>query len=266
MNRLSTMHEDVEQMLSDEATGSGDEIHESSWGWGERRYPPSAHDGKHDQNELLRREPMHPRLEQYVRRALSHIETIPQERKHLLDQVAEFVSSKRMAGDPVELTFICTHNSRRSLIGQLWAAAAAAHFGIEGVRTYSGGTDATAFHPRAVTAIEKAGFAAESSGGDNPRYHVTFDDDGPVMECFSKTYDDPLNPTEGFAAIMTCSEADEACPIVSGAGIRASIQYEDPKVADGTPGEASAYDERCLQIATEMLYLFSRVSPMALGL
>jgi len=206
---------------------------------------------------------MHPALEQYVEGALSGVREIPEERKRTLAEVAAFVSSRRRAGEVAELTFICTHNSRRSHMGQLWAAAAAAHFGIDGVRTYSGGTEATAFNPRAVAAMEKAGFAIEKPSGDNPHYQVTFDESGPVMECFSKTYDDPVNPTEGFAAIMTCADADEACPVVFGAALRAPIRYEDPQVADGTREEASAYDERCLQIATEMLYLFSRVSPMA---
>ncbi|MGB5285031.1 MAG: hypothetical protein WBN29_11010, partial [Polyangiales bacterium] len=72
--------------------------------------------------------------------------------------------------------------------------------------------------------------------------------------------DDPFNPADGFAAIMTCSDADDACPVVMGAAIRAPIRYRDPKAADGTAQEVQAYDERCLQIATEMLYLFSRVT------
>ena len=59
---------------------------------------------------------------------------------------------------------------------------------------------------------------------------------------------------------MTCSEADEACPVVLGAALRIPIRYEDPKIYDGTHEESTAYDARCLQIATEMLYLFSRVS------
>jgi len=203
---------------------------------------------------------MYPALEAYIRHALPLMDGISQKRKRALEDVAVFVSSKRKAGEVAELTFICTHNSRRSHMGQLWAAVAAAHFGIDCVRTYSGGTEATAFNPRAVVAIEKAGFAVENPGGVNPHYQVTFDDGGPAMECFSKTYTDPFNPAEGFAAIMTCSDADEACPVVAGAAIRAPIRYEDPKVADGTSRETAAYDERCLQIATEMLYLFSRVA------
>jgi len=207
----------------------------------------------------VRKRRMHPALTRYIDRALLHLNGIPEERKRSLEKVAAFVSSKRNAGEAAELTFICTHNSRRSHMGQLWAAAAAAHFGLEGVHTYSGGTEATAFNPRAVAALHEAGFVIESPGGDNPHYLVTYDEDGPVMECFSKRYDDPFNPAEGFAAIMTCSEADEACPVVLGAALRAPIRYEDPKIADGTPEEAVEYQERCLQIATEMLYLFSRV-------
>ena len=203
---------------------------------------------------------MHPGLEQYISRALLDIDKIPDERRRALREVSAFVVAKRRAGQVAELTFICTHNSRRSQMGQVWAAAAAAHFGIDGARTYSGGTEVTAFNPRAVAAMQRAGFVIEDPGGDNPRYRVTFDQVGPVMECFSKTYDDPLNPATGFAAIMTCSDADEACPVINGASLRAPIRYEDPKVADGTPGEALAYDARCLQIATEMLYVFARAA------
>jgi arsenate reductase len=33
---------------------------------------------------------------------------------------------------------------------------------------------------------------------------------------FSKTYDDSFNPS-AFAAILTCSQADGACPFIAGA-------------------------------------------------
>ncbi len=203
---------------------------------------------------------MHPRLERYIGRALQNIDEIPGERKRALTRISEFVATKRAAGEVAELVFICTHNSRRSQMGQLWAAAGAAHFKIDGVLAYSGGTEATAFNPRAVAAMRKAGFVIENPGGANPRYRATLDEDGPVMECFSKRYDDPSNPASGFAAIMTCSDADEACPVVVGAALRVPIPYEDPKIADGKPNEADCYEERCLQIGTEMLYLFARVA------
>lgn len=144
-------------------------------------------------------------------------------------------------------------------MGQLWAAAAATHFGVEAVSTYSGGTEVTEFHPRAVAAMRRAGFALDASDGENPHYSVTYSDEAPTIECFSKVYDDRRNPSEGFAAIMTCSDADEACPVVLGAALRVPLRYDDPKSADGSPTEAGVYDARSMQIATEMLYLFSQV-------
>lgn len=197
-------------------------------------------------------------LKKYVDSLVPKIDEVPAERKQSLDKLAKFVRSKVDAGKTAKLTFICTHNSRRSHMGQLWAAVAAAHYGIGNVETYSGGTEATAFNPRAVAAMKRAGFAIESPGGDNPHYQVTFAKDAPKQECFSKKFDDAANPSEEFAAVMTCTQADKSCPVVKGAALRVAVPYEDPKVADDTPGEAAKYDERAQQIATEMLYLFSR--------
>ena len=126
--------------------------------------------------------------------------------------------------------------------GQLWAAAAAHHFGVAPVETYSGGTEVTAFHPNAVDAIARAGFRVERGSGDNPHYTVTFAHDAAPLECFSKTYDDPVNPQGGFAALMTCAEADKACPVVFGAELRVPLRYDDPKVSDGTGNEVTVYD------------------------
>jgi hypothetical protein len=126
--------------------------------------------------------------------------------------------------------------------------------------TYSGGTEATAFNPRAVAAIRRAGFAVETiAEGDNPVYGVRYMDEMEPMPCFSKVYDRPPNPQQGFAAVMTCSAADEACPIVFGAANRIAIPFDDPKPFDGNEQEAAKYDERCRQIAREMLYVVSRV-------
>jgi arsenate reductase len=203
---------------------------------------------------------LHPELRAYVARLVEGgFDSIPAERKKRLQRLARFVEDKRAASKSADLTYICTHNSRRSHMSQLWAATAAAWYGIDGVTTYSGGTETTAFNPRAVASLERAGFAIENPGGENPRYRVTYGPEGPVMECFSKKYDDPFNPATGFAAVLTCSRADESCPVVRGADLRVGIPYDDPKVADGTPEESARYDERCRQIATEMLYLFSQV-------
>jgi arsenate reductase len=204
---------------------------------------------------------LQPSLHAYVETLLPTLETIPAERRETLEQIATFVRERRAAGQPVRLVFICTHNSRRSHMSQIWAATAAAWYGIAGVETYSGGTEATAFNPRAVAAMRRAGFAIPEVPADasNPHYAVAFATEGPALDVFSKTFDAEGNPDDEFAAIMNCSEADKACPFVPGAALRISLAYDDPKVADGTPEEAARYDERAQQIGREMFYLFSRV-------
>ena len=203
---------------------------------------------------------LHPKLASYVQDLLPEMASVPDERKERLKKLASFIRSKVGSDEPANLVFICTHNSRRSHMGQLWAATAAAYYGVNGVRTYSGGTESTAFNPRAVAAMRRAGFEIEGGGGNNPHYMATYAADGPEQECFSKKYDDDFNPSENFAAVMTCSQADQSCPIVRGASLRVAIPYDDPKASDGTSEETATYDERSQQIATEMFYLFSQVS------
>jgi len=206
---------------------------------------------------------MYPRLQSYVGEVITHFADIPEERKQQLDKLALFIESKRSASEPAKLTFICTHNSRRSHMSQLWATTAAAYYGIDGLETFSGGTEASAFNPRAVAAMQRAGLeiGADQPGADNPHYRVSYASGGPTFEVFSKRYDEPPNPNANFAAVMTCSQADQSCPFVKGAALRISLSYEDPKASDGTPHEAEAYDGRAKQIATEMFYLLSRVRP-----
>lgn len=203
----------------------------------------------------------HPELHAYVETLLPTLATIPDDRRETLDRIAAFVRESGAAGQPVRLVFICTHNSRRSHMSQIWAATAASWYGIDGVETHSGGTEATAFNPRAVAVMRRAGFEIDEPPDDaaNLHYAVSFAVDRASLDVFSKTYDGAGNPSSDFVAIMTCSQADQACPFVRGAVLRISLPYEDPKVADGTPEEAARYDERARQIAVEMFYLFSKV-------
>ena len=202
-----------------------------------------------------------PELEAYVAQRLDEFDQIDEDRKTFLGKISAYVMSKAKDGQPARLVFICTHNSRRSHMAQLLAQAAARHFSILGVEAFSGGTEATAFNPRAVAALRRAGFTIEFfTDGKNPVYEVRYEAELEPMQAFSKVYDEPPNPTEDFAAIMTCDAADAACPVVVGADERFSIPYDDPKNFDGTEQEADRYDERCRQIAREMLYVFSQVA------
>jgi len=73
------------------------------------------------------------------------------ERRSKIRHVTDFIIERSERNKNVLLNFICTHNSRRSHIAQLWVQTAAHYFGIRGVETYSGGTEATEFNSRAVT-------------------------------------------------------------------------------------------------------------------
>jgi arsenate reductase (thioredoxin) len=199
-------------------------------------------------------------LDKYIQNRESEFADIPESRKSQLREVAVYIKELTKSGKDVELNFICTHNSRRSHLSQIWSGTAAGYYGLNGIHTYSGGTEATAFNPRAVAAIERAGFSVENPGGDNPEYKVRADDHSEPMICFSKKFGDPFNPQDDFAAVMTCSDADENCPFVPGATKRFSITYIDPKESDGTPRESETYDDRCRQIAREMLFMMKTAS------
>ncbi|MEK6482366.1 protein-tyrosine-phosphatase [Catalinimonas sp. 4WD22] len=199
-------------------------------------------------------------LQPYVEQVTSEFDQIPEERKRSLTELALYISSKQKSGETAKLTFICTHNSRRSHMSQIWTQAAAHYYGVEDVETFSGGTEATAFNPRAVKVMQKAGFTIKTvKQGDNPVYAVNYAENVPTVKAFSKKYDDPENPQKDFAAIMTCSEADKHCPLIPGASLRIPIPYDDPKAFDGTAQEEAKYEERCQQIAREMFFMMSKV-------
>ncbi len=195
-----------------------------------------------------------------IRHLTQEFERIPNERKRILQSIELFVKSKMSNLQTAELVFICTHNSRRSHIAQIWAQTAAAYFSFPDMKVYSGGTEATAFNPRAAEALRRIGFIVEKmSNNSNPRYRIQYSDTFPAFEVFSKKYDDPENPASGFAAIMTCTHADENCPVVMGSTARISLPFDDPKDFDETNMESIKYNERSLEIGREILYVFSQI-------
>jgi arsenate reductase len=188
------------------------------------------------------------------------VSNISKKRKQILNLFASYIENKIKNGNYVNLIFICTHNSRRSTMSQIWAQTAAEYFQIPNVKCFSGGTESTAFNPRAVKAVRESGFeAGQLDESDNPIYLVRFSEDNEPLKCFSKVYSDEFNPQKDFAAIMTCSDADKNCPIVFGAEERFTVRYDDPKEFDGTEFETQKYTERFEEIGREMLYTFSKV-------
>lgn len=184
---------------------------------------------------------------------------ITDEKKDVLKHLIEYIQDKMNDKEGVHLNFICTHNSRRSQFSQIWAQTAADYYGIP-AHCYSGGVEVTAFNERAVASIKRSGFRLSSKGESNPVYSVAYSDDiDQPIRAFSKLFDDPINKADQFAAVMTCAHADENCPFIPGTEKRIAVRYNDPKEFDDTPQETEKYDERSLQIASEMFYVFSKI-------
>ena len=189
------------------------------------------------------------------------ISSISDVRKKTLQPLIEYIQNKVENSEAINLNFICTHNSRRSHLSQIWAQTMASFFNIKNVYCYSGGTEATAMFPMVAKTLSNQGFLVKTLSEDtNPVYSIKFSDNNHPVICFSKTFDNDFNPKSNFSAIMTCSHADENCPIVLGCEKRIPITFEDPKAFDGTPQQAEKYLERSIQIATELKYVFSKIN------
>ena len=219
---------------------------------------PAAPEAVAQQPEPSSVPPFNPSVMNVLSDCEQEFESISDERKQALRKLGLYVGSKASRGEAADLVFICTHNSRRSHMSQIWAATSAAHYGLSDfVRTHYGGTEETAFNARSVAALRRQGFEIDEAAGGtstNPVYRVAVAA-GQTLDCFSKKYDHEGNPAADFAAVITCSHADKNCPNIPGASLRVAVPYVDPKERDGQPDEAQAYDERARQIATEMVYL-----------
>ena len=188
-------------------------------------------------------------------------ETISSERKTVLQPLTNFIQSKVSGSQEIRINFICTHNSRRSHLSQVWAQTIANYFNIKNVFCYSGGTESTALFPMVAETLQNSGFQIKTiSKNENPIYSIKYADNEHPIIGFSKKLNDDFNPKSEFVAIMTCDSANEACPFVPGAEKRIPITFEDPKAFDNTPQQAEKYNERSLQIATELFYVFSEIN------
>lgn len=185
------------------------------------------------------------------------------ERKEILELLADYIRKRKLKGETIRLNFICTHNSRRSHLSQIWAQTMAFHFGIKNVFCYSGGTEATAMFPKIAETLSRQGFdILKLSETSNPVYAVKYAQNEHPIICFSKEYNHCFNPSANYAAVVTCNSADDACPSVIGADARFPIKYDDPKAFDGTDEMDAKYAERSLQIGEELWYVFLKIKDM----
>ena len=212
------------------------------------------------ENKTTQESTLHPDLVSFVVNIVKSFDLIPNDRKAKLEGISQYITKKIAAQDPVKMVVICTHNARRSHLGQAWLQVAAQWYQVGSLIAYSGGTEATAFHPNAIQALREVGWKIEpQTNTQNPVYEASYGATS-SLQMFSKAYDHEANPAGQFAALMVCTQADQGCPIVTGAEARFSIPYEDPKAFDNTEFTAAKYAERSQEIAREMFYILSKVS------
>ena len=198
------------------------------------------------------------KLFERIQRQIAPLDTIAIDKGRLpvLQTLIDFIQKKRDAKEVINLNFVCTHNSRRSHLSQIWAQTLAFHFDIKNVYCYSGGTEATALFPKVPEVLTETAFGRWG----NPIYSIKYAPDTHPIIGFSKTYDYSFNPASNFAAVMTCSHADENCPFIPGAEKRIPLTFDDPKEFDGTPLQTEKYNERSLEIASQLYYVFSKIN------
>jgi arsenate reductase len=185
--------------------------------------------------------------------------TISDNRSQLLQKIADAIIAIYKSESTVNLNFICTHNSRRSQLGQVWSYFASEYFSLN-ISSFSGGTEVTAFHRNTVKTLQDVGFIFKVSdfSHQNPAYDIHFEGAKKIIKGFSKTHNDPVNKSP-FIAITTCNSADANCPFIPEALKRFHLPYVDPKFSDGTDKQYEAYLATNKEVAAEMFYLFSTI-------
>jgi arsenate reductase len=185
--------------------------------------------------------------------------TLSDDRKNLLLKISEGIIEEYKKEGVVNLNFICTHNSRRSQLGQVWGFFAANHFDLN-IHSFSGGTEVTAFFKNTVKTLQKVGFTFHlgNFSHQNPKYIISFEGTSKSILGFSKRYDDAENKNP-FIAITTCNNADTNCPFIPEATYRFHLPFVDPKASDNTELQDETYLKTNKQIAAEIYFIFSKI-------
>ena len=184
---------------------------------------------------------------------------IPRSRIKALDLLIQQVRICLNKGISTQLNFICTNNSRRSQLGQVWGFFAANYFDLN-INSFSGGTEVTAFFRNTVKTLQMVGFSfnLENFSHQNPKYIISFEGTSKYILGYSKRYDNEENKNP-FIAITTCNNADTNCPFIPEALLRFHLPFVDPKSSDETDLQDETYLKTNQQIAAEIYYIFSEI-------
>ena len=199
------------------------------------------------------------KTKKFFNNAINNV-VIDDSRKELLNKIVIQIVVERKKIKKVKLNFICTHNSRRSQLAQVWAHYAIQYFKLKQIKSYSGGTEITSVHKNIIRTLQCADFKflLIEFSHKNPVYEISYKSMKKPIIIFSKPYDDVSNK-KPFIAITTCGTADKNCPFIPDALKKIHLPYIDPKYSDNTTESSKIYLETSLQIAAEMHFIFKRV-------
>ena len=184
---------------------------------------------------------------------------LDEDRIKVLLEISKKITEEYTKNKVVNLNFICTHNSRRSQLGQVWTFYAANYFNLN-IHAFSGGTEVTAFYKNTVKTLQSVGFefTVVDFSHENPKYAITFKESENSILGFSKRFDDETNKSP-FIAITTCNNADKNCPFIPAALERFHLPFVDPKFSDETSAEEETYLQTSREIASEIYFIFFEV-------
>ena len=202
---------------------------------------------------------MYPKIELIISKLLLSFDSIPSPRKQKLIELAAQLKLALSSANALNLLFVCTHNSRRSHMGQVWGQLAANYYEVENANSFSAGTEVTELNSNVIEMLQKVGCMVTTfQNGSNPAYLIEFGENQ-SLTCFSKLIEHESNPKSDFFAIMMCTEAEANCPFVPGAIHRIGLPFDDPKVYDNTLKVSDAYLSTFEEIGLQILFLFNQI-------
>lgn len=199
-------------------------------------------------------------LKKYIKIIIKNIGAdLEKNRKEKLIELAQTIRNTYKNENNVKIIFICTHNSRRSQFSHAWAYVSSLYFKLDFIKPFSGGTEIDTVNLNVINSLISSGLKIEKTHKGKAIYLLKSFKKDKGINLYSKVYNSKLNPSKHFIAIMTCSDADQMCPVIKGAEKKVSLPYSDPRVSDNTGLEKEVYNQTCSIIAKEMFYLMKQV-------
>jgi len=167
------------------------------------------------------------------------------DKKNLLDDIISKIQKSLKITN--NIVFLCTHNSRRSQLCQVWGIILSKIYNID-LKFNSAGTEKTEVNKNILYCFSHIGLEVKGN-------KIIYEDLS--ISLHSKLLDE-IQPNK-FISIMTCSDAEKSCPSDSRSIKNISMTYQDPKVFDYKEKEKDEYLKTSKLIAKELNYVLKKL-------